>query len=222
MAFELYNGNRHAVECSLHRPFGLIVIPSGGYAPTAEQEREGVTVDMFEGYVPGLLRPTPPEKRRGLLEEAGLGVPRELVAATSASAGSSASGEGRSGQAPTRACDGDRELTLHDRRTDPKAERSRKRIAARDRNGSQGNLQEYSPLEYARIVAVRLAKCRGSCSIDDIHFALTRERRSWSRFAKVAGNIFRGKDWVFTGEWVKSRRGRNRSRKVKLWRYVGL
>ena len=114
------------------------------------------------------------------------------------------------------------ECSLHRPRTDPKAERSRKRIAARDRNGSQGNLQEYSPLEYARIVAVRLAKCRGSCSIDDIHFALTRERRSWSRFAKVAGNIFRGKDWVFTGEWVKSRRERNRSRKVKLWRYVGL
>ena len=222
MAFEFYNSNPHAVGCSFHRPIGLIVIPRGGYAPTAEQEREGVSADIFKDFVPVLLRPTPPEIRRRLLEEAGLGVPRELVVATSALADSSAAGEGRSGQAAARACDGDRELTLHDRRTDPKAEPSRKRIAPRDPSGSQGNLQRYSPLEYARVVAARLAKCRGSCSIDDVHFALTREGRSWPEFAKVAGNIFRGKDWVFTGEWVKSRRERNRSRKVKLWRYAGL
>ncbi len=94
MAFEFYNSNPHAVGCSFHRPIGLIVIPRGGYAPTAEQEREGVSADIFKDFVPVLLRPTPPEIRRRLLEEAGLGVPRELVVATSALADSSAAGEG--------------------------------------------------------------------------------------------------------------------------------
>lgn len=82
MAFELYNFNCHAVECTIS-PFGIIRVPPGAYVPTPEQESKGITADAFKDFQPSFLRAVAPAERGRLLEKEGLEIAEDLVATTS-------------------------------------------------------------------------------------------------------------------------------------------
>lgn len=83
MAYEYCNPKKRAIECTIRRPIGTILIPGGTFVPTPEQEAAGVTAEIFKDYVgPSFLRPTPPAVRRRLLQAVGLPVPESIVTAT--------------------------------------------------------------------------------------------------------------------------------------------
>ena len=68
MAFELYNFNCHAVECTI-LPFGILRVPPGAYVPTPEQESKGITADALKDFQPSFLRAVAPLERGRLLEK---------------------------------------------------------------------------------------------------------------------------------------------------------
>ena len=77
-------------------------------------------------------------------------------------------------------------------------------------------------LDRARHVAKQIAMLRDSrtVSADDVFKALAEEGITES-LGNAAGSLFRGSEWEFTGERIKSRRISNHAREIKVWRYVG-
>ena len=77
-------------------------------------------------------------------------------------------------------------------------------------------------LEHARHVAKQIAMLRESrtVSADDVGKAFEREGITES-LGNSAGSLFKGKEWEFTGQRIKSTRKTNHSREIKVWRYVG-
>ena len=77
-------------------------------------------------------------------------------------------------------------------------------------------------LEHARHVAKQIAMLRESrtVSADDVGKAFAREGITES-LGNSAGSLFKGRQWEFTGERIKSTRKSNHSREIKVWRYVG-
>jgi len=77
-------------------------------------------------------------------------------------------------------------------------------------------------LKYARHVAKQIAMLSASriVTADDVSRAFAKEGITDS-LGNAAGSIFKGKDWEFTGQRIKSARKTNHSREIKVWRYVG-
>lgn len=73
-------------------------------------------------------------------------------------------------------------------------------------------------LELARLCAVRIARERGVVSFDDVFFAMVEEGIDPLPLGNAAGCVFRGKQFVFTGHWEKSRRVSNHARVNRVWR----
>lgn len=71
-------------------------------------------------------------------------------------------------------------------------------------------------LEIARDIAKRIAKEQGTVNADDVGRAL--KRIGINTLGPAAGSLFRGKEWVFTGQWVKSKRITNHSRMIRVWK----
>jgi len=84
VAYELFNGQVSAMELTMAAPIGHVRIQSGEYFPSPEQEKErGFKASMFADVVgPSFLTKTTPSTRRRLLEEKGLSVPEDIIAAT--------------------------------------------------------------------------------------------------------------------------------------------
>ncbi len=77
-------------------------------------------------------------------------------------------------------------------------------------------------LDHARHVAKQIAMLRESRTVtaDDVGKAFEKEGITES-LGNAAGSLFRGKEWEFTGQRIKSSRKSNHSREIKVWRYVG-
>ncbi len=71
-------------------------------------------------------------------------------------------------------------------------------------------------LEAAKELAITLARVNGTVTADDVYRGLLRwERQS---LGNAAGSIFRGKEWEWTGRFVKSKRVSNHARVIREWR----
>jgi hypothetical protein len=69
--FEFHNPHPRKICITLPNRAGAILVESGAYLPTAEQEAQGFKADFFKDYiVPNLLHPTPESVRRSLLQKA--------------------------------------------------------------------------------------------------------------------------------------------------------
>jgi len=75
-------------------------------------------------------------------------------------------------------------------------------------------------LETARQIAKAIARRKGTANADDVGRILKRACGIDS-LGPAAGSIFRGKEWEFTGNWVKSKRITNHSRMIREWRLTG-
>lgn len=77
-------------------------------------------------------------------------------------------------------------------------------------------------LDKCREVAVEIAMDRPDrkVSSDDVGIVML-QRHNVSGLGPVGGSIFRGPNWVFTGERVRSTRTTNHAREIKVWRYTG-
>jgi|TARA_R110000824_G_C14894723_1_gene644821 hypothetical protein len=77
-------------------------------------------------------------------------------------------------------------------------------------------------LDHARRVAKQIAMLRGSRTVtaDDVGRAFANEGIRQS-LGNAAGSLFRGSDWQFTGQRIKSVRKSNHSREIKVWRFIG-
>ena len=73
-----------------------------------------------------------------------------------------------------------------------------------------------TPLQLARSIAKDIARSKGVVNADDVG-----RRLKWhgiDSLGPAAGSIFAGKEWIFTGNWVKSKRITNHSRMIREWR----
>jgi hypothetical protein len=75
-------------------------------------------------------------------------------------------------------------------------------------------------LEVARDCAEEMS-CYGECTSDHVAGAMERSGYRYESLGNAAGSIFRGKEWVFTGEWVASKRPSSHGRMIRVWRYEG-
>ena len=69
----------------------------------------------------------------------------------------------------------------------------------------------------ARLIAKQIAKKTGTANADQVGRVLKRIYMIDS-LGPAAGSIFKGKEWEFTGNWVKSKRITNHSRMIREWR----
>jgi hypothetical protein len=74
-----------------------------------------------------------------------------------------------------------------------------------------------SSLKLARMVARQIATRKGVVNADDVGRVLQRDYNLHT-LGPAAGSLFRGKEWEFTGNWVKSKRVTNHSRMLREWR----
>jgi hypothetical protein len=74
-----------------------------------------------------------------------------------------------------------------------------------------------SALQLARDIAVKYARKHGVVNADNVGRIL-RADHGIDTLGPAAGSLFRGKRWLFTGEWVKSKRITNHSRMIRQWR----
>ena len=77
-------------------------------------------------------------------------------------------------------------------------------------------------LKDARRIAKQIAMLRldKTVTADDVNAALIRIGITES-LGNAAGSLFRGSEWQFTGERIKSARKTNHAREIKVWRYLG-
>ena len=76
-----------------------------------------------------------------------------------------------------------------------------------------------TPLQLARWSAKSIARDKGVVNADDVG-----RRLQWhgiDSLGPAAGSLFKGKEWEFTGNWVKSKRITNHSRMIREWRLTG-
>lgn len=76
-------------------------------------------------------------------------------------------------------------------------------------------------LATARSIAKHVARTSTKCTVttDDVGRILKRDYGVQS-LGPAAGSIFKGKEWEFTGNWVKSKRITNHSRMLREWRLI--
>jgi hypothetical protein len=73
-------------------------------------------------------------------------------------------------------------------------------------------------VELARLCAIRVARSFGEVTYDDVFYEMIRQGLDPIALGNAAGGIFRGKEFVFTGRWEKSRRVSNHARVNRVWR----
>jgi len=83
--YDFYNPKKRAIECVLRGNIGTVLVAGESFVPTPEQEKKGLTAESLEnaGFVPKLLKPTPPVIRRRLLQASGEEIPEDILASTS-------------------------------------------------------------------------------------------------------------------------------------------
>lgn len=93
-------------------------------------------------------------------------------------------------------------------------------LAARDKGMQQAADNNASLLKFARKLAVEIAEKKGTVTMDDIAFALHSRGISIFALGNAAGSVFRGKQWQFTGQLVKSVREHSHGNLLRCWRLV--
>ena len=73
----------------------------------------------------------------------------------------------------------------------------------------------------AREIASKIASTRGSVTADDVFMEMERRNLNPELLGNAAGSLFRGKEFVFFGEWKKSARVSNHARMNRVWHLVG-
>lgn len=76
-------------------------------------------------------------------------------------------------------------------------------------------------LDVARELARRHGQMYGTCTADDVQRALDARGVSVRALGNAAGSLFRGSEWEWTGEFVKSDRVHAHRNLLRVWRYVG-
>ena len=71
-------------------------------------------------------------------------------------------------------------------------------------------------LEKARQIAVELCRERGSVHADAVSRVM--RQQGLDDLGPAAGSVFKGKQWVWTGEWHVSARIANHGRLQRVWR----
>lgn len=87
----------------------------------------------------------------------------------------------------------------------------------RKQNGMEQAARNSENLDLARQIARKIATQNGSVTADDVGIELSISH-GINSLGPAAGSIFRGKEWRFTGEFVKSTRVTNHSRLLRVWR----
>jgi hypothetical protein len=76
-------------------------------------------------------------------------------------------------------------------------------------------------LAEAQEIARDLGRRMGHCCADQVYFMLDARGRDIKLLGNGAGSIFAGKEWEFSGEWIKSTRITNHGRMIRVWKFVG-
>jgi hypothetical protein len=72
-------------------------------------------------------------------------------------------------------------------------------------------------LETARLYALRIARRSGTVTYDDVFIEMLRDGLDPAALGNAAGGVFRGREFMFTGGWEKSRRMSNHARVNRIW-----
>ena len=73
-------------------------------------------------------------------------------------------------------------------------------------------------LEIARQAAEFCAKTHWIVCSDDVARRMADLGFSYDDLGNARGSIFRSKKWIFTGEYVQSKRPASHAREIKVWR----
>jgi hypothetical protein len=73
----------------------------------------------------------------------------------------------------------------------------------------------------ARKIALDIASDRGSVTADDVFMEMEKRNLNPELLGNAAGSLFRGKEFVFFGDWKKSARVSNHARMNRVWHLVG-
>ena len=73
-------------------------------------------------------------------------------------------------------------------------------------------------LDVAKIIAARLAWKNGTVTYDDVFKEMRAQGYHPECMGNAAGSVFRGDQFVFTGEWRKSTRVTNHARVIRVWK----
>jgi hypothetical protein len=76
-------------------------------------------------------------------------------------------------------------------------------------------------LEFARGLAVELGRAKRFVTADDIQRVLVDKGFPESSLGNAAGSVFRGGNWRWNGQTVKSTRVASHGRLIRIWEYVG-
>jgi hypothetical protein len=91
-------------------------------------------------------------------------------------------------------------------------------LANKDAGIAQAAANKASLLKYAKRLAVDLAREKGVITADDVAFELHRKGISIHALGNAAGALFKGGDWQFTGEFVRSTRSHANGNLLRVWR----
>lgn len=83
---------------------------------------------------------------------------------------------------------------------------------------AQAGENKKSLLKLARQLAVEAAKRKGIISMDDVSFALHEKGISIFALGNAAGGVFKGKEWQWTGCYIKSVRVHAHANQLRTWR----
>lgn len=73
----------------------------------------------------------------------------------------------------------------------------------------------------ARNIAIEIADERGSVTADDVFAEMDRRNLKPELLGNAAGSLFRGKEFVFLGDWKRSARTTNHARMNRVWYLAG-
>lgn len=93
---------------------------------------------------------------------------------------------------------------------------------AAERGIAQAAEHKRSLLKFARQVAIGLGKQKVFVTADDVQRELAEIHNISDRaLGNAAGSLFRGGNWVWTGETAKSIRVHSHGRLLRVWKYIG-
>lgn len=75
-------------------------------------------------------------------------------------------------------------------------------------------------LEIAKRLAREIARQAGTCNMDQVNQRLLSEGHDCNDLGNAAGSVFKGSEWVFTGQRIKSSKVAAHAREIKVWRLV--
>jgi hypothetical protein len=95
----------------------------------------------------------------------------------------------------------------------------RKARAAKARGMARAASHHNELLEIARDVAESIARSGdGTATMDEVALQMIRMDYNPAELGNAAGSVFKGNQWEFTGERVKSNKVSSHAREIRVWR----